>query len=470
MVAKNKLHNRYLHGWGVVCGMEVVCSPCNNLVTVQPGYALSPCGDDIVVCSPAPVDICALISKCRPRRSDDCFQPAQGNIDPCYEGNEPWVLSICYDEKPSRGITPLSGGGTPCCSQCSCGGSSSCGCGCHGQSQKSKPSTALRTPPQCEPTITCEGYTFKVSKQPPPSTMVDLGALLDRWLCCIQPLKGIITQPPTDPQQIPQWCCQMRDNLLELFASHPAYECGLPQRLAALCASGSSVNTIVTEVAVILGQYLYYCFCSVLLPPCGPAVEDNCVPLSAVTVSKRDCRIVRVCNLDARKFATTFPALQYWLSPFQIGPIIRKALERICCRPFALRNVNIGGGRTAYQNPLSTDTPPDQMRVVMMLALSAWMQKGRIIDPQTVGMALLGLTDEQGKPFLSQLELDHAFETVMLNDVGLPFVEDILPSALTGINVSGTGSTQDQVNQLHQIVATMQKTIDELKQRLGNSL
>src|SRR5437868_8395308 len=50
IVEKGKLHNRYLQGWGVVCGLEVVCNPC-NAVTVRAGYALGPCGEDIVVCA-----------------------------------------------------------------------------------------------------------------------------------------------------------------------------------------------------------------------------------------------------------------------------------------------------------------------------------------------------------------------------------------------------------------------------------
>jgi len=33
VVAKNRLHNRYLHGTGVVCGLEVVCSACDDTVT-----------------------------------------------------------------------------------------------------------------------------------------------------------------------------------------------------------------------------------------------------------------------------------------------------------------------------------------------------------------------------------------------------------------------------------------------------
>src|SRR5258707_14020623 len=30
VVAKNRLHNRYFHGSGVVCGLEVVCDACNS--------------------------------------------------------------------------------------------------------------------------------------------------------------------------------------------------------------------------------------------------------------------------------------------------------------------------------------------------------------------------------------------------------------------------------------------------------
>src|SRR5262249_24981618 len=62
VIEKNKLHNRYLHGWGVACGLEVVCDPCDaRRVTVRSGYALSPCGEDILVCKDQSVDVCSLI-------------------------------------------------------------------------------------------------------------------------------------------------------------------------------------------------------------------------------------------------------------------------------------------------------------------------------------------------------------------------------------------------------------------------
>ncbi len=53
-------HNRYLHSWGVVCGLQVV--PASDpsrpwAVQVCPGYAIDCCGDEIEVRSPAVVDV-----------------------------------------------------------------------------------------------------------------------------------------------------------------------------------------------------------------------------------------------------------------------------------------------------------------------------------------------------------------------------------------------------------------------------
>ena len=57
---RRRRHNRFLHGWGVVCGLRVV--PANDqhrpwAVRVCPGYAISCCGDDIVVPMPTAVDV-----------------------------------------------------------------------------------------------------------------------------------------------------------------------------------------------------------------------------------------------------------------------------------------------------------------------------------------------------------------------------------------------------------------------------
>src|SRR5262249_54708833 len=134
VIDKNRLHNRYLIGSGVACGLEVVCSVCDDgsrgTVVVKPGYAVSPCGNDIVVCRTEAVAVCDLINRCRPP-SDECLNPQAVGID-CTDAPQDWILAICYDEKPSRGITALRGAGaaSSCKCGCSCGG-----CGCNGSTK-----------------------------------------------------------------------------------------------------------------------------------------------------------------------------------------------------------------------------------------------------------------------------------------------------------------------------------------------
>jgi hypothetical protein len=49
---------RYRGGWGVACGLEVHCDPKRQgWLIVTAGYAVSCCGDDIVVCADAAVDV-----------------------------------------------------------------------------------------------------------------------------------------------------------------------------------------------------------------------------------------------------------------------------------------------------------------------------------------------------------------------------------------------------------------------------
>ena len=48
---KQRRHNRFLHGWGVVCGLLVKANAVVGplAVSICPGYALSPCGNEIYV-------------------------------------------------------------------------------------------------------------------------------------------------------------------------------------------------------------------------------------------------------------------------------------------------------------------------------------------------------------------------------------------------------------------------------------
>ena len=57
---RQRRHNRYLHDWGIVCGLWVVPAKDRKKpwsVQVCPGYAISCCGDEIEVPAPVKIDV-----------------------------------------------------------------------------------------------------------------------------------------------------------------------------------------------------------------------------------------------------------------------------------------------------------------------------------------------------------------------------------------------------------------------------
>lgn len=138
VAGKNRLHNRYLHGWGVVCGLEVVCDDCEGSVTIRPGYAIDPCGADIVVAQPVRFDVVKAIRDCegqgRPRTGDcDPWLPPP---DPgCKDALGHWCVALRYREVETAVAQRLTSGGSACVgvggavgTECGCGGGSTCTC------------------------------------------------------------------------------------------------------------------------------------------------------------------------------------------------------------------------------------------------------------------------------------------------------------------------------------------------------
>jgi hypothetical protein len=65
-------HLRYLHGWGVVCGLHVVAGRNPRLpwdICVCPGYAISPCGDEILVPQQVCIDVADSLWSAPSRRT-----------------------------------------------------------------------------------------------------------------------------------------------------------------------------------------------------------------------------------------------------------------------------------------------------------------------------------------------------------------------------------------------------------------
>lgn len=370
---KNRLHVRNLNGWGVVNGLKVLCDPC-GAVKVTEGYAVNPCGDDIVVCAETAVDICALIRQCKQTRmSHDCRAPNQNstNNNRCEDVEEEWVLTIQYEEWPSRGITPLRG--SSCNThQCACGGSSgncSCGkgktsgsCGCSSKSSAISSSVSASKAPrgastECEATVICESFSFDIYRKPVPETRDDdderllefSGSFADAFNCCASTL--IATMPPMPNLQdddnvinyaaaISKWCCTWRKNLIDYFLTHPNTSCEVIDFLQKVdCPSLLRPASFATDFYIAFlsllaawAEGLKVCLCLALLPPTPDASCDLRVPLATVRVRSRDCKVLSICNWTTeRKMMVTWPAVGHWLGILPIGDFLRELLDTICC-------------------------------------------------------------------------------------------------------------------------------------------
>ncbi|MDJ0653699.1 MAG: hypothetical protein QNJ40_06085 [Xanthomonadales bacterium] len=120
VAAKSRVHNRFLHGAGVVCGLQVMCHPCGGgKVIVQPGNALDCCGNDIYVPCPVELDINEMIDQLRieKRGGYDCGDPCETDCDEnpddpnCAERNaRKYCLYINYCEELEQPVAPYVGG------------------------------------------------------------------------------------------------------------------------------------------------------------------------------------------------------------------------------------------------------------------------------------------------------------------------------------------------------------------------
>jgi hypothetical protein len=106
--AKLRRHNRYLHGWGVVCGAHVAPATQPWLAIVKSGYILGPYGDEIYIETDQCIDVRVPCGTAPPSSDSDCqeAQPA-----PPSATTTQWV-AVQYVEKQTRLIRiPLGGCG-----------------------------------------------------------------------------------------------------------------------------------------------------------------------------------------------------------------------------------------------------------------------------------------------------------------------------------------------------------------------
>ena len=122
VTAKNRLHNRFLFGDGVVCGLEVLCHPCGEgRVVVRPGYALDCCGNDISVPCPQELDINDMVRDLI-HQGYDCGDPCKEPIERAAGGaskesaRREYCLYVKYCEQPTELVAPYTTD-DPCAAQ-----------------------------------------------------------------------------------------------------------------------------------------------------------------------------------------------------------------------------------------------------------------------------------------------------------------------------------------------------------------
>jgi hypothetical protein len=513
IVQKSRLHNRYLHGVGVVCGLEIVCNPCDDTVTARPGYALGPCGEDIVVSCDTSVDVAALIRDHRRQTTRTDCSPYSNPPQDCEAARQKWVLGICYDEQSSRPVTSLRPRAKSCgcgsgSGSCGCGGSGSCGCGdsCGGSCS---PST--REPSSCEPTQICEGFRFTLTKVPTSSSDDERvqGELPRRVMECLETLRDAITSIPTQPtpDQLITYCCELKENLRDVIDSGNVHDCTLGQRLNDIAcpdinddqATQKAQSAIVAMLQIAIDVFRS-CVCSALLPPCDVACADDCVPLAVLTVRSSDLRVLDICNWSARKFVITMPTLSYWFGWVPIFAAIRNVIVRLCCdqtrrQTFRVDNdLRVSALDTQGFATFGSGAPPEGQAEEAAAQPGAADRVDTAATDETSFVALgmqyagalsslsgleatvlgaLGAKSESGEALATPLELANPLAALSLAQIGAPAGASVLPPELLdrlrdrGGDVAEPGGakptvtvTDERVAGLEETLAKLQKTVD----------
>jgi len=382
-LAKSRLHNRYLNGWGVVCGMQVTCGACAGWVEVQPGYAIDPCGNDILVCDAQNFSVAQAIQQCcapAAQATPNC-SPLRYNPSPsCQDTTQEWCITIQYQEQPSRLVTPL----TNSASQ----SSSSCGCsnGNGSSSSKSKKSSSnnlttsgsckTATAPTasatvaagaCEATRIVEGFTLGVV----PASEVEAELLAGNpnllhsqlELCLIELASLLERAPNLDTVQNPyQSACNYLAQVTQALSGATNInlcailnELGLLQSQLRVGDERESYVGVLAAIKKLLTDAFRNCVCYALIPPCPTPACDNRIVLACVSIQNGE--VISICHYPGRKQLITLQTLGYWLGPLgldNVGLALGELFELICCGTGQATNSPVNSTHAYYNEAVTT--------------------------------------------------------------------------------------------------------------------
>src|SRR5215470_318459 len=107
--AKMRRHNRFLHGWGVVCGAQVVLPPDPTKypwkVIVKSGYILGPYGDEICIETDQCIDVRVPCNSVPPSTDNGCME-----AQPAPSANSTQYVVVRYQEARTHLVRVPAGG------------------------------------------------------------------------------------------------------------------------------------------------------------------------------------------------------------------------------------------------------------------------------------------------------------------------------------------------------------------------
>jgi hypothetical protein len=216
------------------------------------------------------------------------------------------------------------------------------------------------------------------------------------------------------------------------------------------------------------------------------------------------CPVQSICNWTTqRKYVTTFPSLQYWLSALPFGRMLREAIEGLCCRPFLRRSrpvvvnadnqPNVTDNEPSVRSARAADVSPStsfhgstqstaSSRAFLQLALQAVASREGSANAEQLVLGMLGDKDPQGNPALTELETENLLQFLVLDQMAKPVMRNLLgdqtisnDATLRGIGAlfgGGTGespaaeaSIGARIDELRATVERQQQLLDELINR-----
>jgi hypothetical protein len=345
-IRKNKLYHRALHGDGIVCGLRLTCSTgCDGAIEIGEGYAIDDCGNDLVVCDDARLDVMALLKKkgwlIAPPPADPCEPDEETPECPV---RQCFYVTACYEEVPREFEAPLSSSG------------------CVGELK------------DCEPTRIRESVRFDVlntlPKRADPLTdfrervkhcfsLLECGPFAEAVRKGLSELTAVASGKVTAGHaHYYELFCKLRGLFLLHLDKHPdKYNCRLEDEVRRIpfpqeedvSVEGAApapserytegVRDAFCKLFELVWRHMLSCVFGQLVPSCPEPTKASCVVLGTVVV-ENGC-LVQVCNCP-RDYVWSFANFFEVLMASVLGPLACDEAEgdddcaSPCCNRFEL--------------------------------------------------------------------------------------------------------------------------------------